>query len=69
MKNGSGHFSAVRGRLVILADYLDTFGESEVRDELSDKYLIEEDSKDDNDEDSKDNNNDTNEDNKYLPFN
>lgn len=69
MKNGSGHSSAVRGRLEILADYLDKFGDSEVRDEFSDKYLIEEDSKDDNDEDSKDNNNDTNEDNKYLPFN
>lgn len=52
-RNGSGHTSAVRGRLEILADYLDKFGDSEVRDEFSDKYLIEEDSKDsDNDTDN-----------------
>ena len=67
-RNGSGHTSAVRGRLEILADYLDKFGDSKVRDKFSDKYLIEKDSKD-SDEDSKDSDNDTNKDDEYLPFN
>lgn len=60
-RNGSGHTSAVRGRLEILENHLNKFEDINVRDEFSDKYLVE--------EDSKNSDNDTDDDNEYLPFN